>query len=250
MRELKTSDKYGYDSPVWERSYADRSQAEWSLLMLMEIEAISDAHFWLSEEAGSRSKARGYEIVIGASRNSSSFIRRGKQGTDLASKFHLAGEGPLSGKESKKFWLSFVKTDANVTLVIGAGWEPGKHKVIFAIDSSNRRMDIETISVSTGFGSVGRWTIVSVKVGAAQDAFNSNRLVEVVTPGTPPLPSISQRHATPIRETLVAASSTGLLKRRRASISSTPQQREVQVPSDSALFRRSVNRAMDKFSQI
>lgn len=156
MSSILTSGKYGYGNPVWESPH---NSVLAPILILFEVDAASDAHVWLSE--GSGSKSRGYEILLGGWKNKRSEIRRGQQGSvQLACLLH-DGAGPLKKGERRKFWISIITRTDSVTIVVGKGWDAWKSKLLVAVDASNKRViPIEAVSVSTGFGSEGHWSLV------------------------------------------------------------------------------------------
>ena len=158
MPSLVTCDKYGYQtSPVWEKPIRQKGPVE-KLSLLIEVEAKSDAHIWISD--GSKNSRRGYEIVVGGWNNKRSEIRRGQQGTQLACEFHIH-DPPLQGGRAKKFWLAVVRREESITVVLGTGWEVWKNRMLMAIDKSIKRIpDIESCHVSTGYGSDGKWEII------------------------------------------------------------------------------------------
>jgi hypothetical protein len=202
---FSTSAKYGYTDPVWDKPY---QQTLAPLLILFEVKAASDAHLWLSD--GSSSKTRGYEILLGGWNNKRSEIRRGQQGRiQLACLLH-DGEGPLSKTHARKFWISVVSRTDSVTIVVGRGWEAWKEKILVGIDKSEKRIiPIESVSVSTGFGSSGEWSlsVSTIDLGARPSA---DEKVEKVSTEIK-----DKENKLNIENTLVPKNSVGLLKRPR-----------------------------------
>ena len=209
VKDYHTTPKYSYGKPVWEQSKARPMNPP--LVVLVEVAASSDAHVWLSD--GSGSKSRGYELVIGGWKNSRSEIRRGQQGTSLACILHE--EGPLGGGK-KRFWISLLSENGSVSIVVGTGWDLWKHSFLVGVDSSKKRMETaESVSVSTGFGAEGDWTIhvTEKSIFKTQD---DPRATEDVS-ATPQRVSHTLAFSTPIHRTLVSslAGPSGLLKRPR-----------------------------------
>ena len=215
---FNTGAKYGYKYPsVWERPYTHSvSSSEWSLLMLIEVRASSDAHVFLSADGGLK---KGYEIVIGASKNTQTLIRRGAQKDAMGMKLHGDKDEPLSSSEMRKFWISFTYGRRKSRVVVGRGWNPLEDVILVVVDSSKRRLDVQSASVCTGFGSEGEWSIVAVKMGEMKDAFKIGEQVSITTP--PAEESVEVAHTPPqMRNTLVVGhrgESSGLLRRPRSS---------------------------------
>lgn len=270
MKSIATSSKYGYTDPaVWERPYTHSGSSEWALQMLLEVQASSDAHIWLSN--GERLKTKGYEIVLGASRNKASFIRRGQQGLELAAKYHDNDDLPLSGSRMDKFWVVFIYSGGQSSIAVGRGWIPRSDMIFFAIDSSSKRLDVNSVFVSTGFGSEGRWTIVSVTAGAVRTAFEcpKREAVDIVTPAEvvelPASPkqvtetkSVVRKSstATPIRSTIVVKRGLGispgsLLKRQKIDPSQSARCHISIKASETEhnLVKTSVDQAIARFNK-
>ena len=271
MKSIATSSKYGYTDPaVWERPYTHSGSSEWALQMLLEVQASSDAHIWLSN--GERLKTKGYEIVLGASRNKASFIRRGQQGSELAAKYHDKDDVPLSGSRMDKFWIVFIYSSGQSSIAVGRGWIPRSDMIFFAIDSSSKRLDVNSVFVSTGFGSEGRWTIVSVTAGPVRTAFECPKReeVEIVTPAEvvveqPASPKAKTginvqvkkaSTATPIRNTIVVkrglGSSPGSLLKRQKIDPSQSARFEISIKSSETernLVKASVDQAIARFNR-
>ena len=233
MAPIRTSTKYGYSTQAaWDRPVG----TEGPVTLLLEVDGASDAHVWLSD--GTSSTTRGYEVVIGGWKNTRSEIRRGQQGTQLLA-CELHRDGPLQAGSMRKFWLSIIpKKEESVTIVLGAGWEPWKQKILVGVDKAARRIDrIEAAYVSTGFGSEGVWEVLtdSLEPPVVKSESATARTVSV----TPPSRPIFKQS---IRDTIVVASShtpVGLLKRPRSAAPEEPVSSGVSVrPTE--LERRSI----------
>jgi hypothetical protein len=211
MPVVSTGSKYGYGVPVWERPI-NQPHSE-KLTMLFEVDAASDAHLWLSD--GGSSGRRGYEIVIGGWKNKRSEIRRGQQGTQLACQFHL-DNAPLRAGSMTKFWLAVLHKPDSVTIVVGTGRDTWKNKVMMAVDSTPRRVKgIDSIAVSTGFGSEGKWDVLvmtDLPIESMSEE-KENEHTQVRIENKTPEKSIL------IRNTIVVTGSgaSGLLKRPRGA---------------------------------
>lgn len=236
-----------YGPPVWERSYADRGLTEWSLVILLEVKAANDAHIWLnaSEDPKSKSKAMGYEIVLGANGNSNSFIRRGQQGDELAARMEQHGSGPLNRDKAEKFWISYNrimrKGKPEVRIYVGRGLTVGSSAFLPAVCTKAR--NVHSVSLSTGYGAEGDWTILSVQV-------RSND-----TPDEPREIPVKRVNVTPVKSSIVVKRSTeekgsALLKRPRITSNKSPNSEKTRVDSserERKLLEESVDNAIAKF---
>ena len=228
MSIITTSSKYGYISneAVWEKPHASSSFAP--ILILLEVQAASDAHIWLSAAEGSKSK--GYEILLGGWKNKRSEIRRGQQGTlQLACLLHEDGQGPLCPTQSRKFWISLISRTDSVTIVVGKGWEAWKDKLLVGIDKSSKRVtSIESVNICTGFGAEGKWSIV---VSTVDSETRNNEKPPIKSHDSPP--KQSPHHDFPprdriqdtiiVRDPATASGQGSLLKRKRSSPISTQE---------------------------
>jgi hypothetical protein len=244
-----TGEKYGYRYPsVWERPYTHSSSMnEWSLLMLLEVRAGSDAHIFLSADGGVK---KGYEIVIGASKNAQTLIRRGAQKDAIGMKLHAEKDEPLSSSEMRKFWISFIHGRRKSRVIVGRGWNPPEGTILLAVDGSTRRLDVQSASVCTGFGSEGEWSIAAVKMGELKDALDIGKQVSITTP-----PAEKSNTPPRMRNTLVVShrgDSSGLLRRPRGSdaisAGSVSVSQELK-PSEREAIRVSTDRAISKFTR-
>lgn len=252
FKTIKTGSVLKYTAPVWERSYSDLRLTEWSLTILLEVKAANDAHIWLSasEDPKSKSKAKGYEIVMGANKNSKCFIRRGQQGAELTNRMEGLGEGPLKPNSSEKFWITYQRGIRNdkeeVRLCLGRGLVPGSHALLTAVDL--KALNVYSVAVSTGFGSEGEWKLLSVKVSPVR-----TNEVKIVTPEEPDEVPVKRLNATPVKDSIVVKKSTsnasGLLKRPRVGLKPSPEKKAVEPSEeDRRIVGRSINRAIAKFA--
>ena len=110
------------------------------------VQANNDAHVLLQSRKNDEVNGV-YEIVIGGWRNSKSVIRDRKQGTNYALTHNMG----LNSTSLRPFWVSFQ----NGWVKVGTGTEVGENQFMSWEDPTPAK--IKFISVSTGFGSSGRW---------------------------------------------------------------------------------------------
>ena len=252
MKNLTTPATYGYSEPVWVKSYVNAGAG--SLMMFFEVKAAHDAHIWLSD--GSGDKRKGYEIVIGGWNNSRSVVRRGQQGvTELACAEHTPDSRPLSETESRRFWISLIESPSSVKLVVGRGWDAWNNKFLAAIDASSKRLRVESVSVSTGFRAEGHWSFLSID--SADDVSVAKR-----KESPPRSPGDKENAPTRTGNTTLSASlggknikntiltpSSGLLKRPRSSLASTPVSVSFDHSTTTPSVTATVNKAIARFSK-
>jgi len=145
--ELLTADEYVYrDSGL---TFLHQTS------VVVKVEARNDAHIALSKTNIDGSKGRDedtdvYEIVIGGWGNTKSVIRKEKGGSHKCTK---STPGILQLDESRPFWVSW--TGGNIKF--GRGPQVGQDVVCEWQDPNPR--DINFVSVSTGWGSSGKWIL-------------------------------------------------------------------------------------------
>lgn len=195
----QTGPVYKYTTPIWE------SGAACSLLNLqIDVTASSDCHIWVCDR---ERESRGYEVVIGGWKNTRSEIRRGKQGQALSTIFHDGSAKPLK-YNGGKFWVSVMPNDHDVTIVIGKGWDLWKDKIMTAVDKSKKKIStLNQVSVTTGFGSEGDWTVYvdtqETEPRISIDESCTNTVIDEPK-NTPPRQIRTSSFNTPIRDTLVS----------------------------------------------
>jgi hypothetical protein len=210
---VETDKTYKYRPSIWE------SGSTCSLLNLqIDVRADSDCHIWLCDR---ERDSRGYEIVIGGWKGSRSEIRRGKQGDALCSVFHDSAAKPLRDGQGR-FWVSVMPNDNDVTIVVGKGWDLWKDKFMIAVDKSRKKIaTVSSVSVCTGFGSEGHWTIYVDSQTTEDDAGGSGRSIIMQKPSTAVstcanTPKLGVRKSsvfsTPIRDTIVSTAPSSVLK--------------------------------------
>ena len=255
---IETGNKYKYVS-VWDEPVGDSRPENEPLKFFIDVEAHSDCHVWLSD--GEKSTRRGYEIVIGGWNNTRSEIRRGQQGTALACCLHKSS--PLKIRGKSKFWIAIIeeKSDNSTTVVVGEGWELWKNKFLISVDKKPK-LNIRSLSVSTGFGNSGKWGIFvgdepdesSLSIPEVEKFEKNEKIIQ---------PVVRKFPTTPIRETLVAtgvstaASSPGfLLKRPRLNFREFVEQDENSNTNsnmeigdlETRQIRNSIDQTLAKFS--
>ena len=116
--------------------------------MYFTVKACNDAHVALTTSQNSYS-SNTYEICIGGSSNTYHYLRRSTQGTNEAS----CSASDLDCSNSEDFWISW----ASGTIALGTGTTAGSNTVCSFSDSSP--YTVNYVSVSTGWGATGEWTI-------------------------------------------------------------------------------------------
>ena len=246
MKTITTPSTYTYSAPVWVKSYVNSGAG--SLMMFFEVTAAHDAHIWLSD--GGNDKRRGYEIVIGGWNNARSVIRRGQQGVaELTCAEHTPDNKPLAENEARKFWISLIESPSSVKLVVGRGWDAWQNKFLAAIDSSVKRVKVESVAVSTGFKAEGLWTFLSIDsadhVPVKRDAGTPPKGQENVV--QKPANSLSVKLGGITVKNTILTPSSGLLKRPRSGPQS-PLTVSLPFESNSAKVASTVDKAIARFS--
>ena len=209
IRHVETGKKYVYKT-VWDDSILAPISRSVPFVLLVEVQAPSDAHVLLG----------GYEIVIGGWKNTRSEIRRGKQKEAIATIFHPKNNGPLNPNSSSKFWISVVNGSS---IAVGYGWEVWLQTFLVAVDKKQNLVD--SVAISTGFGSEGIWNIHVMSKKESREESESSPIKSVAA--TPVIRSVGPpataeaatvAAASSIRRTLVSSSSSLLKRSREPSI--------------------------------
>jgi hypothetical protein len=267
MKIVQTGTQYKYGAPIWERPHAQSKtpQAGWSLDLVFDVKAASDAHIWLNGcgDPNTRNLRRGYEIVLGARNNSDCYIRKGQQGMESDYRTEGPGRGPLCGEKAEKFWIAVTKDPlGTVTIEAGCGIVVGSSRLVRAVYRNG--FEIFSVSLSTGFGSAGEWTIMSTHF------YSLGRLdgVDIETPEEPrefpkTVPNIVRRTSvgTPARNSLMVRQDGGdlaggsLLKRPKSSAAAAAVKKRplaavsiVAIEKEREIVQSHVDKAMAKFS--
>lgn len=159
-KHAKTDGKYKYQ-PVW-----IAQEGEYATEVLVSVRSFADAHIWLATSTDENCRSKGYEIVLGAHRNTWCAIRKGRRQMD---RIFYEGE-VLKGQSAAHFWLACDRQTNDVPhfqVDVGVGHTVGSGRIM-SLSDINFKNPILHVSVCTSNYCSGYWT-VDVKVQNEDD---------------------------------------------------------------------------------